>query len=494
MKPSDDAEKRQTYECDSLPMKTTDRTNVLLVVLLGIFLYANSIPGDYVMDDVVRVRDNPYIESFGDFFSYFTSDTGTPGKRPILTASYLADTLIFGKSKAAYHVSNIVYYLIYCSLVYVMCLRLFSDRFLSLAIALIFTAHPVHTEGVAYISGREDLFGGIFAVSSVIFFLSYRTRGKRASAVFAVVSFLLTVGVKEIYIVSPLLFLLIDWYSGESIKSKKEFYLALLLSVLIVAAYAVLWKGLYLPDYFRTMSLYDGGEGMNVPTALKVCTRILRLAVLPTGLSADYSFNSIERVDYFSYRFFVSVFVVLHLLFIAYVVRKKNRVTSFGLLWMYVCLVPLAQIVPDPEIITERSVILLSFGFCVTLGAVVVRLPRIWGISALSVVVIGFSAMTVTRNFDWRNEATIWGAATKTHPSCARARYRYGHAIKKTGRPEEAKREFSASLAVNPLERIIPPDHSEDAVIELGTIYDTLGEPDNAEAPTGSVIERGGGR
>ena len=407
----------------------------------------------------------------------------------------MPDTLIFGKNPITYHVSNIVYYLIYCSLVYAMCLRLFSDRFLSLAIALIFTAHPVHTEGVAYISGREDLLGGIFAVTSVLFFLGYRIRRKTALAALAVISFLLAAEIKGIYIVLPLLFVLIDWYSGESIKAKKGFYLAVLVSILFFAVYAVfLERTLIYRTIFRSMPLYGGGEGMNVPTALKVCTKILRLAVLPTSLSADYSFNTIERLDYSSYRFFISVFVVLHLLFIAYVVRKKSRATSFGLLWMYVCMLPLAPIVSDPEIITERSIVLLSFGFCVTLGAVIVRLPRIWGITALSVVVIGFSAMTVSRNFDWRNDVTIWGATVKTHPKCSRARYYYGLALKNAGRLEEAENEFSASLAVNPLNQTILPDHSKDAAMALEHVHAAQGKTDKAEALSGSVIDRGGDR
>ena len=72
--------------------------------------------------------------------------------------------------------------------------------------------------------------------------------------------------------------------------------------------------------------------------------------------------------------------------------------------------------------------------------------------------------------------------------TCARARYRYGLVLKKTGRLEEAKREFLTSLSVNPLNQTILPDHSKDAAIELVDVYKALGETDRAEALSGSVI------
>ena len=69
----------------------------IIFFLLIFALYANSISGAFLIDDTFLVRDNPFIENFSNFTSYFTSGTETFG-RPVRLLSFYIDTTLFGKS------------------------------------------------------------------------------------------------------------------------------------------------------------------------------------------------------------------------------------------------------------------------------------------------------------------------------------------------------------------------------------------------------------
>ncbi len=90
----------------------------IIFFLLISTLYANSISGAFLIDDTFLVRDNPFIENFSNFTSYFTSGTETFG-RPVRLLSFYLDTALFGKSTIG--VSHFKYSLLYR----ILCSRLF---------------------------------------------------------------------------------------------------------------------------------------------------------------------------------------------------------------------------------------------------------------------------------------------------------------------------------------------------------------------------------
>ena len=156
----------------------------IIFFLLISALYANSISGAFLIDDTFLVRDNPFIENFSNFTSYFTSGTESFG-RPVRLFSFYLDTALFGKNTIVYHISDILYYTVSCILAYFLCQLLFENKYLSFIITLIFFAHPLHTEGVAYISGRKDILGGLLSFASLIFFIEYLKNRKRTYSLLA---------------------------------------------------------------------------------------------------------------------------------------------------------------------------------------------------------------------------------------------------------------------------------------------------------------------
>ena len=207
----------------------------IIFFLLISALYANSISGAFLIDDTFLVRDNPFIENFSNFTSYFTSGTETFG-RPVRLLSFYLDTALFGKSTTGYHISNIIYYTVFCILAYYFCQLFFENKYSFFYGNLIFIAHPLHTEGVAYISGRKDILGGLLSFASLICFIEYLKNRKRTYSLLAFLFFLLAINTKETYAILPVLFLAIGYYQGEQLKKHKALLGGLAIAALSIRA------------------------------------------------------------------------------------------------------------------------------------------------------------------------------------------------------------------------------------------------------------------
>lgn len=447
----------------------------LLYLSFIALLYGNSLTGGFLIDDAFLVRDNPFIESFSHLLSYFSSANEEFG-RPVRLLSFYFDTAIFGKNPAGYHLSNILYYLLFSYLAFLFVERLFEKRFLSITVALLFIAHPLHTEGVAYISGRKDILGGIFCFAALISFLRYLSDSKRRDLLAVALFFLMAIASKEIYAILPLLLVMTAYYRGEGLKRYAGILAGFMLVAGIFLLYVILFRNRVLFDYFHTIPVYGAGKGMNLPTAIKICGYIFYLTFIPQSLSADYTFNVIKRVSFFDLSFLISMAMLVSAAAGAYLSRRREREISFGLFWMLICLLPVCHIITYPEIISERSLIFCSFGTCLVVGKLLMMMrSRKAAILLLILILLAFSAKTITRNAVWKDDLSLWSATVGTVPHCARARYNLGIALARRCRFQEAEQQFLSSLAINPPKLITVPDYSYDALLNLANTCAVMG-------------------
>ena len=445
------------------------RLNFLFIFLIAV-LYGNSIHGTFLIDDIFLVRDNPHIENFSNFTSYFISSTEVFG-RPVRLLSFYLDTALFGKNTVGYHISNITYYFIFCLLSYYFCLLFFENKTLAFFTTFIFIAHPLHTEGVAYISGRKDILGGLLSFASLICFIKYLDNKKRTYSLLVFLFFLLAINTKETYAILPVLFLSIVYYQGEPLKKHKALLGGLAIAGLLFALYIVFFRNRIFFDYLHVIPVYGNNQGVNLPTAIKISAYILYLSFLPFSLSPDYTYNAVKRIDFFDPHFFISALIILTFGCAAYFLRHRQKEISAGFLWMLICLLPVSQLVPYPEIISERSIIFLSFGACLLVGRILIALPKKYATGLLGAILLIFSFTTIKQNRVWHDDLSLWNSAVKKEPDCARAHYNLGCALAEKNQLNAAKKEFFSSLAINPPELITVPDYSCDALVNLGNIY-----------------------
>ena len=127
-----------------------------IIIVLGIIVYANSLQGEFVSDDIPTIVNNPLIRSV------------TPTLHlPRLTHSIIYK--LFALNPIPYHAVNLIVH-ICVSLLTFFLLRQFFDLWPSFWGSLIFVTHPIHTEAVSWVSGYPYTLLAMHMLSSLLLY------------------------------------------------------------------------------------------------------------------------------------------------------------------------------------------------------------------------------------------------------------------------------------------------------------------------------------
>lgn len=147
----------------------------LLVVAAAVVPYLGVLDGGMVAGDLEFIAQNPLMDStrpFVDAFSHgywFKGEAGQPAPyyRPLVVLLDWLDHARFGLDPVGYHVTNLLLHVAASLAVFVLALQVLQLHWAALASALVFAAHPMHVQAVAYISGRTSVMAALFAVMSI---------------------------------------------------------------------------------------------------------------------------------------------------------------------------------------------------------------------------------------------------------------------------------------------------------------------------------------
>eukprot|EP01039_Chlorochromonas_danica_P002189 gene2189-2389_t len=171
----------------------SERSFLLVLAIVIVLLYANSLDGNFVWDDRAAIVRNEDIRSHSSIFSLFLHDfwgqdirlrLSHKSYRPLTVLTFKMDHFFYGLNAFGYHCTNVLLYVLSCWSMFWLCKTWLSPscaRFTS----LIFTFHPVHVEGVASLVGRADCLCSIFYFAAVALqTMSCRERGYKSAVLF----------------------------------------------------------------------------------------------------------------------------------------------------------------------------------------------------------------------------------------------------------------------------------------------------------------------
>jgi protein O-mannosyl-transferase len=220
--------------------------------------------------------------------------------RPIVSLTLALNFAVGGLRVWGYHAVNVALHLM-CALLLFGIVRRTLDgarlreryggqsEWLALAVALIWTVHPLQTESVTYIIQRTELLMGLFLLLTLYCVLrgagSVRSRAWYAAAV---VSCALGMGSKEAMAVSPLLVCLYDWMflSGSFRRAWQQrggLYMALAGTWLLLVALVAISPRQAAGFQFASLS-----PMAYLLTEAGVIVHYLRLCFWPDPLVIDY--------------------------------------------------------------------------------------------------------------------------------------------------------------------------------------------------------------
>jgi tetratricopeptide (TPR) repeat protein len=425
-----------------------------IIFLSAVLLYANTFNHDYALDDAIVITENIYTrEGISGLKEIFKNDSFTgffkekkelvPGGRyrPFSIATFAVEYEIFGKKPQISHIINALLYALTGILIFVIFSKLIYHGeehagFLTLPFvcALLFIFHPVHTEVVANIKGRDELFALLLSLCALLFTVNFLHSGKIWYLILSGVSFLTALLSKENAIVFIFLIPLTVYYFTQT-EVRKALISAL--PLLISAAVFLIIRQIVLGEF----SSEDSKELMNNPflnasltqryaTIFYTLGNYIRLLFYPYPLTYDYYPYHICLTGFNNPRVILSVIFYIIIIIIAITGIKSGYTLSYGI-WFYLLpLIPVSNLIFNVgTFMNERFIYISSLGFCIVFAYILtVKLSsalnrkqyEILLLLILVPILTLYSIKTISRNKAWKDDFTLFTTDVKTSSNSAK--------------------------------------------------------------------------
>lgn len=425
---------------------------IILIIILGFAVYGNSLNGKFLWDDNWLVRDNAYIRSPSYFLKIFTESLGSGAAeevsyyRPIQLVTYMIDYAVWKLDVRGYHLTNVILHILAALSIYYFINILFKDKLLSLFTSVFFIIHPIHTEAVAYISGRTDSLALIFMMLCFIFYIKSIHSENTGLYIFALLSYVLALLSRENSLVFPLLLLLYHYSFKKKVKIDK-FLPILGLAFIYIALRFTLLKTL-LSSTSTITTLFQ-----RIPGFFVAITDYARLMLLPFGLHMEYGNNVFS---FLNPRAILGVGIIVFLLTSAFIARRKEqKLISFSIFWFFIALLPSSNLYPVGSYMAEHWMYLPSLGvFLISAKGLTflyragnTKIPAI----LLSVcLLIFYSSLTFHQNNYWKEPLTFYERTLKYAPNSIKSYNNLGNLYQRLGQKEKAITAYEKAIKINP--------------------------------------------
>jgi tetratricopeptide (TPR) repeat protein len=447
----------------------TDGRALFLIAAATILVYANSLSGEFVFDDLKQIVGNLQIHSWGNITHAFTSavwdfqrDTSTldlppPYYRPFFTIYLIVGYHWFGLWPAGWHLVSIAAHTGATVMVYYLAKRLLKDRLLAAITALLFGIHAAHAESVAWISGIPDPMMALFFIPSLIWYDRFRTEGRKRFLWLSVAAFAVAVFCKETALCLPVF--IAFW---EVCLKEGKFADRVKRTALILVPYAVVSVG-----YLAARIAVLGRIGWKHPasemipdyliwmTAPFSLVSYIRHLALPYSLSIVYGTSFVKSLS--DPRFVWPVVFLLALAILLWLVRRKlSREAWLGIGLIVIPLLPVLnlKVFHEEYVVQDRYLYLPSIGWCLLLALGfrwLLARQKQFATALLVIVVVFMGYSTIAQNRVWQSSAALWRQAITYAPNFWSTHYNLGLAHMNSKQYAAAEDELNRALKIKPL-------------------------------------------
>jgi hypothetical protein len=357
---------------------------VACVGVLTFLAYVGTLRFQFVHDDRGIIVQNPAAHSWRAVPSYFTSAVWqgvTPAflanaYRPVYLLWFRINDAIFGSHASGWHFTSVVAHLVATYCVFLLARRISGEWPTALFSGLLFGLHPVHIEGVAWISGVDDPLVAGLLISAYLCWLRYREAGSivRPWLGASLALYALAMLIKETAIILPLILFVSQWLGfPRPLGSRPRGYMQKLLQGLKVLLPFIALTALYL--MVRIVALkgfWHPAAQIGWLTVMLTWPSLLvfyaKLLLWPVGLSPFYG---LEYVLHPTLR--NTIFPAMVLFLVAGGLWKwasRSRPVALAIPWLIVPLLPVlnVQVFGNGNFAHNRYLYLPSVGFVMLLA------------------------------------------------------------------------------------------------------------------------------
>lgn len=441
------------------------------VVLLTIpfLLYVSSLSFGYVLDDKIVLSENKFVQQgFQGLANIFGEESmvGFLGEqkdlivgaryRPLSLVTFAIEYGLWGASPKWSHFFNLFFYALTGLLLFRVLSQFLSSKgskwWLGIPFwaTFLFLLHPVHTEVVANIKGRDEILALLFSLASLYYCIRYVEGKKILALLLAALSFFTALMAKENALtflgVIPLTLYL---FKGSSFKQLGLIVGTLLLTFLIYLGIRVSVIGYLLGSGQEVTGIMNNpffgvSMGEKYATIMYTLGQYLKLLFFPHPLTHDYYPYQVPIISWLDARSLGSLVIYLGLLWIMIRQWKKRPIISWSIAYYFITLSIVSNIVfPVGAPMNERFLYMPSLGATVFLAYLAWQFiparfagrswvnQMSWGIIIL--LSLGFTLKSWWRIPAWKDEMSLNRAAIKVSTNSARANSYMAYSLYQAG-------------------------------------------------------------
>jgi protein O-mannosyl-transferase len=493
--------------------------HLLILTIIPSVFYFNSLFNNYALDDGVVITENkftkkgisaiPELVTHNLYYGYANIKVGL--YRPLPLVTHALEYELFGKAPGISHLINVIIYVMIVLLLY----KFLSDYIFkennlpAFFCAIIFAIHPIHTEAVANIKGRDELLSLFFLLSSLITLFRFLSSNDKKYLLFSLSLYFLALLSKENGVTFILIIPLLLYFFTEKrligILKIASFYAGIAIKYLILKFYITGFSTNDEEFILNTPFLYASAQ-QEFATKIFVQLKYILLLFFPYPLSYDYCYNQIPYADFSDMRFISAAIILLSILALAVLKFKGKSILSFGILFYFISISIVSNFIfKIGAPMGERFLFQPSIGFSIVAGFLTFTFIkktsfkteslRIKIIISLLIILVGLCGYeTIHRNKDWKSNQTLFMADVNSAPNSIRtntntANIEYFDLLPKAQTDEQRKN--LRDDAVSKYSKAIAIDSNfSDPYINLIVIYLT----ENNLAAAENILIKGRGR
>lgn len=409
------------------------------VAAASVLLYLPILGAEFVYDDFLIVLDNRWIRSFDHLGEIFTSSVSgfidpslIPNYyRPLIYVVYAMAYRAFWTDPFGYHLLNVLFnaavgvaaYLAVRAVLRATGREGGANRWVPFVAALLFAAHPIHTEAVDFVGSNTEL---LFALFLLLSFWLYAEPGTGAAGVaLSAACYLASALTKETGLTLPILLVLFD----VAVRREPFWSARHLLRLAPYAAVTVIYFALRLNALGGVVPYQrHGGLGLlwHVANVFPLFMQYVGKLLLPVGMTIFYPFRPVGSL--LEPRALAGLAVGGAFAAAWLWSWRRNATVNVALSLVWAPLLPVLYVSGVGEsAFADRYLYVSSAGFAL-LGALGVawawarpqRGVRIAAAAVVAAVLALYAAGTVRRHAAWQTDLALWSDAAAKAPGAPR--------------------------------------------------------------------------
>lgn len=401
---------------------------ILIAAVLIVYLPSINL-GFTELDDSIFIKETrDYNKDFSNLGTSFHrgvfNESNDVYYRPLLLDSFILNYKISGEDIKGWHIVNILLHLLSVLLLFLLLRKIGIEKEIAFLLTLFFAVHPVLSQAVAWIPGRNDTLLAIFIFSFLIGAIGYSNTKKISWLFTQCASLLAALFTKETAVfAAPAAWMLIVFLKRSNWLGRTN--------IILYASWAIagiIWLVFRSQATLKNSDLQFTEVAKTFPMRLPVLVQYLGKIFLPVNLNVF----PITQDTVYTYGI-IALFILAAIIYFSK--KRDARIIVAGLA-IYVLLFIPALMVPaslnDQDF--EHRTYLPMFGILITLSQTALfrnRLKQSHLLIAGIALCAGLSVLNIQHQKKFNDPLTFWSAAQKSSPHSAYATMMLGARLDK---------------------------------------------------------------